>query len=99
MPRYYANTTCNLTSVRMPITITTMTNNIVPPAKTDSIVVVGAGIFGLSTAIHLGERGYTNVCVFDKQPYEETVYSYLNGCDAASAGKRLCFPCSVRCLR
>ncbi|KAM5386519.1 hypothetical protein ACJZ2D_000482 [Fusarium nematophilum] len=55
------------------------------PAKADAIIVVGAGIFGLSTVIHLAERGYTSVALFDKQPYEETVYSYLNGCDAASA--------------
>lgn len=57
-----------------------------PPFKTDAIAVIGAGIFGLSTALHLARRGYTNVTVFDKQPYEETLYSYLKGCDAASAG-------------
>ncbi|RSL69703.1 hypothetical protein CEP54_002164 [Fusarium duplospermum] len=56
-----------------------------PPAKTDSIIIIGAGIFGLSTAIHLARRGYTNVTVFDKQPYEKTLYSYTDGCDAASA--------------
>lgn len=49
------------------------------------VIVVGAGVFGLSTALHLGRRGYRNVTVFDKQPYEETRYSYLKGCDAASA--------------
>lgn len=57
-----------------------------PPAKTDAIIIVGAGIFGLSTAIHLARRGYINVTVFDKQPYEKTLYSYTEGCDAASAG-------------
>lgn len=57
-----------------------------PPAKADPIVIVGAGIFGLSTAIHLALRGYSNVTVFDKQPYDKTLYSYLDGCDAASAG-------------
>ncbi|KAF4473116.1 sarcosine oxidase [Fusarium albosuccineum] len=56
-----------------------------PPAKTDPIIIVGAGIFGLSTAIHLAWRGYTDVTVFDKQPYEKTLYSYTEGCDAASA--------------
>lgn len=64
----------------------------IPPAKKDPIAVVGAGIFGLSTALHLAHRGYTNVTVFDKQPYHETHYSYLDGCDAASAGKTLLFP-------
>ena len=57
------------------------------PSKTDPIIIVGAGIFGLSTAIHLAARGYTNVTVFDKQPYEKTLYSYVKGCDAASAGQ------------
>ncbi|KAL4877768.1 FAD dependent oxidoreductase [Aspergillus karnatakaensis] len=55
------------------------------PRKQDPIIIVGAGIFGLSTALHLARRGYTNVSVFDKQPYDERQYSYLNGCDAASA--------------
>ena len=64
-----------------------MATRTVPPAKTDPIIIVGAGIFGLSAAIHLAERGYTNVAIFDKQPYEKTLYSYFEGCDAASAGK------------
>ncbi|KAH7021937.1 FAD dependent oxidoreductase [Ilyonectria destructans] len=59
--------------------------NTTPPTKTDAIIVVGAGIFGLSTVIHLAERGYTNVTLIDKQPYEKTLYSYFEGCDAASA--------------
>ncbi|KAL4757676.1 FAD dependent oxidoreductase [Aspergillus foveolatus] len=53
--------------------------------KAAPIVVVGAGVFGLSTAIHLAQRGYTNIKVLDKQAYHETLYSYDNGCDAASA--------------
>lgn len=55
-------------------------------AKQDPIIIVGAGIFGLSTAIHLAQRGYDSVTVFDKQPYHNTLYSYFKGCDAASAG-------------
>ena len=51
----------------------------------DQIVIVGAGVFGLSTAIHLALRGYTNVKVFDTQPYEETKYDYSAGCDSASS--------------
>lgn len=43
-----------------------------PLQKTDAIIVVGAGIFGLSTALHLGLRGYENVTVFDRQPYDES---------------------------
>lgn len=53
--------------------------------QSDPIIIVGAGIFGLSTAIHLARRKYTNVTIFDKQPYHETQYSYFNGCDGASA--------------
>ncbi|PSN64127.1 FAD dependent oxidoreductase [Corynespora cassiicola Philippines] len=55
------------------------------PAKDTPINIVGAGVFGLSTALHLGKRGYRNVAVFDKQPYDETLYSYMKGCDGASA--------------
>ena len=55
------------------------------PAKTDPIIIVGAGVFGLSTALHLGRRGYTDVTIFDSQPYDTTLYSYFDGCDAASA--------------
>ncbi|KAJ4185839.1 hypothetical protein NW755_008291 [Fusarium falciforme] len=62
-----------------------MATHTVPPAKADPIIIVGAGIFGLSAAIHLAERGYTDVTVLDKQPYEKTLYSYFEGCDAASA--------------
>lgn len=60
-----------------------------PPSKDAPINIVGAGVFGLSTALHLARRGYKNVTMFDKQPYDSTLYSYLNGCDAASAGIRL----------
>ncbi|KAL7921840.1 FAD dependent oxidoreductase [Trichoderma austrokoningii] len=56
-----------------------------PPTKDSPIIVVGAGIFGLSTSIHLAQRGYTNITVLDKQPYHETLYSYDAGCDSASS--------------
>lgn len=58
------------------------------PAKNEPIIIVGAGAFGLSTALHLARRGYTDVTVFDKQPYDESLYSYFKGCDAASAGNK-----------
>ena len=57
-----------------------------PLTKDDAIIIVGAGIFGLSTALHLTRRGYKNVTVFDRQNYDEKLYSYQKGCDAASAG-------------
>ena len=53
--------------------------------KDSNIIIVGAGIFGLSSAIHLARRGYRNVTVFDRQPYDVSQYSYFNGADAASA--------------
>ncbi|KAH7014398.1 putative sarcosine oxidase [Microdochium trichocladiopsis] len=57
----------------------------VSPRKQNKIVIVGAGIFGLSTALHLAKRGYTDVTVLDRQPYHKTLYSYFAGCDGASA--------------
>ncbi|KAI0593988.1 putative sarcosine oxidase [Biscogniauxia sp. FL1348] len=56
-----------------------------PPAKTDPIIIVGSGIFGLSTALHLCRRGYRDVTVFDRLPYDESQYSYFKGADSASA--------------
>ncbi|KAI6889730.1 nucleotide-binding domain-containing protein [Hortaea werneckii] len=53
--------------------------------KCDKINIVGAGVFGLSTAIHLAQRGYQNISVFDKHPYDQSLYSYFKGADAASA--------------
>lgn len=35
-------------------------------AKTDSILIVGAGVFGLSTALELRNRGYTDITVVDR---------------------------------
>lgn len=57
--------------------------------KDDPIIIIGAGIFGLSTALHLARRGYRQVTVFDRHDYDKKEYSYLKGCDAASAGKTL----------
>ncbi|KAJ5258508.1 hypothetical protein N7524_010064 [Penicillium chrysogenum] len=38
-------------------------------STSDYIVIVGAGAFGLSVALHLSLRGYTNVSVFTKDDY------------------------------
>ncbi|KAF2008879.1 putative sarcosine oxidase [Aaosphaeria arxii CBS 175.79] len=51
----------------------------------EPVIIVGCGIFGLSTALHLARRGYSNVTVFDRQPCDELRYSYLNGAEGASA--------------
>lgn len=55
-------------------------------SKSSPILIVGAGVFGLTTAIHLAQRGYSNVKVLDKQAYKQSLYEYDSGCDAASAG-------------
>ena len=36
--------------------------------STSSILVIGAGTWGCSTALHLARRGYTNVKVLDPHP-------------------------------
>ncbi|CAG9996999.1 unnamed protein product [Clonostachys byssicola] len=56
-----------------------------PVQRSDPIVILGAGVFGLSTALHLCQRGFTDVTILDKQNYDESKYSYLEGCDAPSA--------------
>ena len=37
-----------------------------PPAKAAPILIVGAGAWGLSTALHLHQAGYTDITVFDR---------------------------------
>ncbi|KAF9871228.1 FAD dependent oxidoreductase [Colletotrichum karsti] len=45
-----------------------MTGNSESLAKTSSIVIIGAGTFGISTAYHLAKRGYTNIRCIDRHP-------------------------------
>ncbi|OAA73465.1 FAD dependent oxidoreductase [Cordyceps fumosorosea ARSEF 2679] len=37
-----------------------------PPGKDEAILIVGGGVFGLSTALELATRGYTDLTVFDR---------------------------------
>ncbi|KAK3651112.1 hypothetical protein LTR56_005876 [Elasticomyces elasticus] len=53
--------------------------------KDSKIIIVGAGVFGLTTALHLSQRGYSNVHIFDRQPYNQNRYAVSLGADAASA--------------
>ena len=64
--------------------------------KSDRIVIIGAGVFGLSTALHLALRGYTNVTVFDRHDYDVSKYDYRSGADSASSGpwKSCCLSCA-----
>lgn len=57
----------------------------VPLSNTSPVIIVGAGVFGLTSALHLSRAGYTNIHLFDKQPYHENAYAFDAGCDAASA--------------
>lgn len=36
------------------------------PKHSEAIIIVGAGCFGISTAYHLLQRGYTDVTVLDR---------------------------------
>jgi sarcosine oxidase / L-pipecolate oxidase len=37
-----------------------------PSAKRDTVIIVGAGAWGLSTALHLHQAGYTDITVLDR---------------------------------
>lgn len=52
-----------------------------PDAK---IIIIGSGAFGLSSALHLAEKGYTNITVFDRGNYHTNLFNPLRGADAAS---------------
>ncbi|KAG9254068.1 FAD dependent oxidoreductase [Emericellopsis atlantica] len=64
-------------------------------SKSSSIVIVGAGVFGLSTAIHLAERGYTNVTILDKQSYQDSHYAYEKERHTTDYGSLSCSHCST----
>ncbi|PVH84076.1 FAD/NAD(P)-binding domain-containing protein [Cadophora sp. DSE1049] len=50
-----------------------------------SIIIVGGGVFGLSTALWLARGGYKNITIFDRCAFDKTFYDPSNGCDGASA--------------
>jgi sarcosine oxidase/L-pipecolate oxidase len=52
--------------------------------KTD-VIIIGAGVFGLSTALWLARSGYKNVTVFDRCAFDKNYYNPADGCDGASA--------------
>ncbi|KAH6662673.1 FAD dependent oxidoreductase [Plectosphaerella plurivora] len=37
-----------------------------PPSKEDPIIIIGAGVFGLSTALELKSRGYKSITILDR---------------------------------
>lgn len=62
--------------------------------KSDKILIIGAGVYGLSTTLELLKRGYTNVHLFDKNEYFSQGYSYFKGCDSASSDMNKIFRAS-----
>lgn len=46
--------------------------------KQDHIIIVGAGAFGLSTALHLSQNGYSNITVFEQDDEVPSRYSAAN---------------------
>lgn len=51
-----------------------------PSSQSDSILIIGGGTFGTSTAYHLAQRGYTSVVVLDRwaRPSREAAGNDLN---------------------
>ncbi|KAI3330065.1 FAD dependent oxidoreductase [Ustulina deusta] len=49
-----------------------------PVSKSDPITIVGAGAFGLSTALHLAQAGYSNISVLDKGATVPSDFSAAN---------------------
>jgi sarcosine oxidase/L-pipecolate oxidase len=47
-------------------------------SKSDSIIIVGAGAFGLSTALHLCAAGFTDITVLDKDSEVPSRFSAAN---------------------
>ncbi|KAJ5305755.1 hypothetical protein N7508_004770 [Penicillium antarcticum] len=56
------------------------------PSTSDPIIIVGAGSLGLSAALHLAQRGYTDVSVFGKNddvpPGDLSIVVYRTAQDA-----------------
>ncbi|KAK2690678.1 hypothetical protein QWA68_010503 [Fusarium oxysporum] len=46
-----------------------MARRVAPLNKDSSILIIGAGTFGISTAYHLAKRGYTNITCIDRHPW------------------------------
>lgn len=53
-------------------------------SKDQKIIIVGSGVYGLSSAYHLSFQGYSNIHVFDRGFYNENDFSPLKGADGAS---------------
>lgn len=47
-------------------------------SKSDPIIIVGGGAFGLSSALHLTRSGFTNISVFERDEHIPPRYSAAN---------------------
>ncbi|CUM67364.1 uncharacterized protein PRCAT00005057001 [Priceomyces carsonii] len=56
-----------------------------PPNKKEKIIIVGAGVYGLSSALSFLKDGFEDVHLFDKNDYTTQSYSWFKGCDSASS--------------
>lgn len=54
-------------------------------SKESKIIIVGGGVFGLSTALWLARAGYSDIIIFDRCQLDKNFYDPSNGCDGASA--------------
>lgn len=62
----------------------TSVSSLPPLTSTSKIIIIGSGVFGLSTAFWLRQSGYENVTVFDMQDTARHGYS-PSAVDSASA--------------
>jgi sarcosine oxidase/L-pipecolate oxidase len=54
-------------------------------SQDSQIIIVGAGVFGLTTALWLARAGYRNVVIFDRCAVDKNYYDPSGGCDGASS--------------
>lgn len=47
-------------------------------SKQDPIIIVGGGAFGLSSALHLSQNGYSDITVFEQDDEIPSAYSAAN---------------------
>ncbi|KAM6529208.1 hypothetical protein FALCPG4_007354 [Fusarium falciforme] len=55
------------------------------PSPDSKIIIVGAGVFDLTTALWLARGGYKDITVFDRCAFDSNYYDPVNGCDGASS--------------
>lgn len=55
------------------------------PCHDSKIIIIGAGVFGLTTALWLARDGYKDITVFDRCAFDSNYYNPANGCDGASS--------------